>query len=276
MSCDWIGGRCSGDPSSGNPGLPVVALSAVLFLLLVSPRTLPGWQTVPDASFGPVVEELVITSSSDRRLSLLHTRDDVRRFTRRLQDATRNEGTEADRIAAIVDLCGLYLSVLGDPRFATTEPLQGFRKRIAGRLQQEVKWLKRHAADRTPSPAADGTGSQASRPPLPAGTNQLNTELVDPHWDLLARYAGASGPVSYFGSGWQGSSGHFLRGMAAGEPFDNGPELVALIEAILHPDFWQSAGGSGTIVYYRPLRVMVIRATTEVHEDLEHFLERLR
>ena len=45
---------------------------------------------------------------------------------------------------------------------------------------------------------------------------------------------------------------------------DYGPRLVALIERTIAPDSWDVHGGSGTIVYYRPLRVLVVQATSTV------------
>jgi hypothetical protein len=46
---------------------------------------------------------------------------------------------------------------------------------------------------------------------------------------------------------------------------DWGPDLVELIERTINPAFWDVAGGPGTIVYYRPLQCLVVRATSEVH-----------
>ena len=48
-------------------------------------------------------------------------------------------------------------------------------------------------------------------------------------------------------------------------PIDWGPDLVDLIERTINPAFWDVVGGPGSIVYYRPLQCLVVRATAEVH-----------
>ncbi len=219
-----------------------------------------------------LIEVVRVQSDSSAKLSLRNARQDILAFTKRLQSADE----PPQRIAAIVDLCGLYLQIIADPRFARAEPLQGYRGRIGARLQRESKALKREfgAADSGAPP--DVTAAAVTWEADAEYSNDFASGIIDPHWELIGHFGGATGPVSYHASGLHGSSGHFLRGMNAGQMFDHGPELVALIEAILHPDYWQAAGGEGTIHYYQPLRILVIRARTTVHEDIEEFLERLR
>jgi hypothetical protein len=57
---------------------------------------------------------------------------------------------------------------------------------------------------------------------------------------------------------------------------DNGPMLVDLIKRTIAPNTWDDLGGPGTIYYYRPLRVLVIRQTGEVHEKVGGVLGGLR
>ena len=64
-------------------------------------------------------------------------------------------------------------------------------------------------------------------------------------------------------------------GGAAG-PADWGPDLVDLIERTINPAFWDVAGGPGTIVYYRPLHCLVVRATAEVHGNVGRLIGDLR
>jgi hypothetical protein len=49
---------------------------------------------------------------------------------------------------------------------------------------------------------------------------------------------------------------------------DSGQELVDLIQTTIAPDSWDVNGGPGSIVYYQPLRVLVVRQTDRVHELL--------
>ncbi len=65
------------------------------------------------------------------------------------------------------------------------------------------------------------------------------------------------------------------RGGGAVMP-DHGPLLVALIERTISPDFWDVHGGPGTVFYYRPLRVLVVRATDDVHGQVGGVLTGLR
>lgn len=51
--------------------------------------------------------------------------------------------------------------------------------------------------------------------------------------------------------------------------------LVELIQRTVHPDFWETTGGPGSIRYFAIKRVLVIRATTQVHEDLVALLRQL-
>jgi hypothetical protein len=62
----------------------------------------------------------------------------------------------------------------------------------------------------------------------------------------------------------------------AAVPPDFGPDLVALIERTINPSFWDVAGGPGTVIYYRPLHCIVVRATSEVHGQIGGLVGDLR
>ena len=256
--------RVFGDPRACCPIVFTTLVVAGMFLC--GPRHSAcgaPWQADVVESF-----EVVDSGADSQKLSLRDSRADMIAFTRRLDSAD----TSAERIAAVVDLCGLYVAVIADPRFSSAQPLQGYRGRIANRLQEEAKRLRKQESESAPG----SSESSASWSTEAKFVHAFSTEIVDPHWKLATHFAGGAGPVNYYASGLHGSSGHFLRDMNAGLMFDHGPELVALIEAMLHPDYWDTAGGEGKIHYYQPLRILVIRARTTVHEDIEAFLERLR
>lgn len=64
---------------------------------------------------------------------------------------------------------------------------------------------------------------------------------------------------------------------AAGQPpADAGWELVELIRATVAPETWDVNGGKGSIYYYRPLQVLVIRQTGESHHQIGNALGQLR
>lgn len=205
--------------------------------------------------------------------TLLETLADIKAFSRRLDDAE----SDAQKIDAIVDLAALYLRVVGDPRFGHSERLQGYRGRIAARLKRQENLIVRAArrAARENGVESSRFAGQAATVPVEQ-TREFAAAVIDRQWRLLTHSVGATGPSMYHASGLYGTSGHFYRGQHGGMLGDHGAELVNLIQVILHPDFWQENGGSGMAYYYQPLRILVVRATTEVHEDLENFLERLR
>lgn len=57
---------------------------------------------------------------------------------------------------------------------------------------------------------------------------------------------------------------------------DDGQELADLIQAVISPDFWDVNGGPGAIVYFQSQHALVVRATTQTHEDVANLLEALR
>lgn len=59
-------------------------------------------------------------------------------------------------------------------------------------------------------------------------------------------------------------------------PMDHSQELMDLIQATIAPATWESLGGPGVIRYWQPGHALVIRQTTEVHEDLQRLLRDLR
>lgn len=221
-----------------------------------------------------IVEVIDRSDTLDPEWRLQRYKKDMEAITRKFDRA----GQFDERLVPLVDMCGLYLRIVGDSRFARSSDLQGYRGRIARRLQTAAKELKKQAeilASERPDSLAGVKANEAGSPEA-LFSRDFSTAVMDTHWQLAAGFCGGAGSFSFHANGLHGSSGYFFRGMNAGEPADNGPELVALIEAILHPDFWASGGGSGVLHYYRPFRVLVVRATTEVHEDLTMFLNALR
>lgn len=57
---------------------------------------------------------------------------------------------------------------------------------------------------------------------------------------------------------------------------DNGRALVELIQRTIAPQSWDVNGGLGSIVYFRPMRVLVVRQRSEVQEQLQDVVRGLR
>jgi hypothetical protein len=57
---------------------------------------------------------------------------------------------------------------------------------------------------------------------------------------------------------------------------DFGPVLVDLVQRAISPGTWDVNGGPGTIIYYQPRRVLVVRAPGEVHGQVRRVAGGLR
>ena len=53
-------------------------------------------------------------------------------------------------------------------------------------------------------------------------------------------------------------------------------QLIDLITATIAPESWEVNGGNGRIMFFRPLNVLVIRNSSEVHEQIGGTLQQLR
>jgi len=73
-----------------------------------------------------------------------------------------------------------------------------------------------------------------------------------------------TGSAAASGTGF-GSGGAAAFAAAGGLGQDGGEALVELIRSTIAPESWDTAGGPGTIVYYRQWQALVIRQTEEVH-----------
>jgi hypothetical protein len=69
-----------------------------------------------------------------------------------------------------------------------------------------------------------------------------------------------------------------VRAAASGSGGVNGQaqELINLIQTTIAPDTWAVNGGRGTIAFYPPLNVLVVRQTAEAHQQLGDTLGQLR
>lgn len=80
------------------------------------------------------------------------------------------------------------------------------------------------------------------------------------------------GFLSFFGGG----VGNFAGTGSDGDPSVPAPvqRLIDLITSIVDPGSWDKNGGPGTIIYYAPARVLVVRNSAEVHATLSGGLRR--
>ena len=166
---------------------------------------------------------------------------------REISAALKREATAKslkERGAAIEQLCSLHHEITSDERFATLDQMQSLRAKIWGRLVKVKTDLKRQLA-KEGQPQLDDAQSEAAQ----YATSNLAGAMS------LADFATGS------------PSGLFARGGAA-QTEANAQQLIELIQRTISPDFWDVVGGPGTIFYYPQLQVLVIRATSEVHDDI--------
>ena len=177
----------------------------------------------------------------------------LRQQTRQLltEEATSDKDS-SDNDAAVSSLCDLYVILRSDPRYATSNMLQGDAAKVRRRLiqvaQRRVNQLQREdvAKPAELSSAVDRAiaESLAKAQTDPASRNDNS---------VPAAAAEAAGPIGT--SPWQ---------------------LIELIQRVISPDLWDRQGGTATVEYFAMRRVLVVRATTDVHEQIRELLMALR
>jgi len=183
---------------------------------------------------------------------------------RRAGDVLRRQAvasTETEQSSAVTELCDMFACVRCDPRYATSGILQQdavkLRLRLLTIAKEKSIQLRRAGFERPTD--LDGQIDALLQRTLTNATVQAQA------------IAAESGSVTK-------SSGHVgdKLGAAAAGALDNGWQLVGLIQRVVRPDFWEPVGGNGTIQYFAMRRVLVVRATTDVHEDVRELLRALR
>lgn len=157
---------------------------------------------------------------------------------------------DAKKYVATEALCDMYMLLRNDARYVESNMLQGdaakVRRRLIAIKRRLESKLKR---ENVPRPGAMATEVDAA---IASSEREESEE-----------------------AGERGNSGSSNAGRAAG-PFDEGWRLVELIERIIAPDFWEGVGGPGSVRYFAMRRVLVVRATTDVHEQIKDLLMALR
>lgn len=176
--------------------------------------------------------------------SLTQLRSETRKLLR--QEAILDEGEAKD--AVITTLCDWYVVLRNDDRYSTSEMLQGdavkVRRRLLTIARRRAQQLKRDRIEKPSNLSTEVDSAIAA-----ALAENASRDFLD-----LSKPAGLGG---------------------AGLP-DTGWQLVELIERVVAPDFWDRQGGPGTIRYFAMRRVLVVRATSDVHEQVRDLLTALR
>lgn len=154
----------------------------------------------------------------------------------------------ADHELAVIELTRLYSELLSDARLRVSPTLNQYRVKIRARLMKILRELEIRINRNLPSKYHSNSDKlqSALERHLAAGTQQLGGAR-----QFIAPRAGANLP-------------------------DYGPRLVSLIQRTISPQFWEVNGGPGVIIYYPPLRVLVVRATSQIHGQIRDLNNRLR
>ena len=170
-----------------------------------------------------------------------------RELTRSFIKLSKSENPTT-RTIATYNLCRLHKFIVTDDRFPTYSRLQAYRSMAAMRLLD----LKRDLVEEKENETEQETGDLLASSSVQYGADDQPEDSAGDWSNLFGELNAAFGP-----------------------PGDNGPALVALIEKTIDPQFWRSNGGPGTIHYYSPSGVLVIRASQEVHDRVYDLLFKL-
>lgn len=196
---------------------------------------------------------VVAATPSDRPYHELHAE---------IRSALRAESTAVDRAArsaAVHDLVRLHWEIVEDSRFSASPTLKEYRNQIAIRLRSVQRDLQRDSKREARRTTDNNARSVQSNSPPPATLGSAARTIP-------------AAPAAPSVTSVTSSGG---RGGAIGPP-DDGLALVELIQNTIQPDHWNVNGGPGSIVYFAPLRCLVVRATGEVHHQVGGAVEGLR
>jgi hypothetical protein len=193
-----------------------------------------------------------VTSSSDGETTALRRFHEIERDLRELFQREARAASKQERAVAAYDMTYLFVQIQLDPRRATSPTLAEYQSRLRARLMRIKRDVERDLR----------RDNQHESAPSAAGSEEHSASAV-------SRVPATSAHQPSFGDVPD------ARGGRAGAP-DWGPALVELIEHTIAPEFWDVNGGPGSIRYYYPLRVLVVRATDDLHHRLGNALNNLR
>ena len=181
-----------------------------------------------------------------------------------VRGALRREAVETGekQHTAVRDLVRLYKQLQADKKIAPNDR-ERLRIKVRSRLMTFARETSAATAKRKRIQRGRERRANRGRKAKPARPATIG--LSDPARHILAQQVGGL-------AGGLGGAG----GAAAGGLKDDGEELVELIQTVISPGHWEVNGGPGSIVYYRGLHVLIVRASDDVHGKLGNVLDNLR
>mgnify|MGYP004253988137 CR=1 FL=1 len=156
--------------------------------------------------------------------------------------------SNADHELAVIELTKLYSELINDSRTPLSPTLNRYRVKLRSRLMKVLRELEIRIAREVSHPTRSNSDRLQSA--LQRHLSAVNRQI--------------------------GGAKHLLSPRAGASVSDYGPQLVALIQRTITPQFWDVNGGQGVIVYYAPLRLLVVRATSQVHGQIRDLNGMLR
>jgi hypothetical protein len=187
------------------------------------------------------------------------------------QQATA-KGTE--QAAAVRSLTDIYQDVVASTVLPSREQRQ-LRTQIRSRLMRTSKTLERQLAK------AQAADEPQVRPPADQLANEqppANRAILAQAQGNPARQAGAAGAQAGRAAGRFGPGGQ-VAGAAQNwnaQTNQNAQQLIDLIQNTIAPASWETNGGLGTIMYFAPSQVLVIRQTDAVQGQVGQAIQGLR
>ena len=199
-----------------------------------------------------------IPASAETPITLL--RGETREMLQK--EAVLKAGDKKDQ--ALTALCDLYVVLRQDQRYSDSEMLQQdaakIRRRLISSAKQSSARLKRNDV------------------PRPAGLAKkvdLAIKSAIAEAEKTEELAGSSNDSDGSAKTLSPETKTNRAGNAGAAGFDTGWELVELMQRVVSPDFWEPNGGPGVIYYFAMRRVLVVRATSDVHEQVRDLLKSL-
>jgi hypothetical protein len=170
--------------------------------------------------------------------------------------------TGAAQEAAVHQLLTLYRELEASTQFSESaqKQLSGL---VRNRLQRIQRALQKDAEQPVDRPApADSPPQRAILAQIP-GIRAGQNPLPAPAAGILPAQRAA---------GNRAGGVNALNAATA----RNAENLIELIETTIAPKSWQSVGGHGTIMYFSPSQVLVVRQTDGVHAQVGAAIQNLR
>jgi hypothetical protein len=247
-------------------------MSVAWILLVAATGALPADSSQPAASSSAATD--VATTAAPANRSAKDLRKAVADSLHRA-----NAAKGADRVSTVAALVDRFKELGNDHQLSPPErqrlgvEIRSRLLRFAAQFQHEIS----RAGQRSAADSEGIAGADAALDNLRNLVDVIRKNVGPEDW-VLAQRIGAPGGAGQAGVGVGSQTG---GGSAAGSALDqqaeaNGQALIELIQDTIAPDSWDIRGGPGSIVYFNPLRCLVVRQTGEGHDALSDLIGGVR